>query len=452
MNDSNYVALQKIQECVRDKAREPLLELLEDMQPVDKAEIFDELSEDDIAGIFRLLDDEEAAAVLEEMDEAGYEALVERLGIARTSRIVREMSTDDAADLLSELPPEKVSDILSHMDQQDAQEVRALLYYPEDTAGGLMTNEFVSVSEDATVVEAIDFIRDHARDAETVYYIYVVDENGKLVGTLSFRQLLLAKAEERLLNVMVTNVISVQVATDQEEVARIVAKYNFLAVPVVDIYGKLLGIVTVDDVIDVIHEEATEDMYWAVGHTSTDVGELELGIWQRAKRRMPWMLVLLLGGVLAGSIIQRFADTLQSFWALAFFIPVMAGTAGNAATQSLAVILRGLSTGELNGKDLWFVVLRESRVGLLMGLGCGFVLVFLAWLWQGSPLLGVIAGVALTLNMLIAAMLGGLVPLVFNKSRIDPSIVSGPAMTTVVDIVSMFIYFGLASLIIGKFS
>lgn len=451
MNDSNYVALQKIQECVRNKAREPLLELLEDMQPVDKAEIFDELSEDDIAGIFRLLDDEEAAAVLEEMDEAGYEALVERLGVARTSRIIREMSTDDAADLLSELPPEKVSDILSHMDQEDAQEVRDLLYYPEDTAGGLMTNEFVSVSVEATVAEAIDFIRHQARDAETVYYIYVVDGNGKLVGALFFRQLLLAKAEEQLANVMVTNVISVQVTTDQEEVARIVAKYNFLAVPVVDIYGKLLGIVTVDDVIDVIHEEAMEDMYWAVGHTSTDVGELELSTWQRAKRRMPWMLVLLLGGVLAGTIIQRFTGILQSFWALAFFIPVMAGTAGNAATQSLAVILRGLSTGELNGKDLWWVVLRESRVGLLMGLGCGLVLSCLTWLWQGSSLLGVVTGAALTLNMLIAALLGGFVPLALKKSRIDPSIISGPMITTAVDIASMLIYFWIAVLIMENF-
>jgi magnesium transporter len=451
MNDSNYVALQKIQECVRDKAREPLLNLLEDMQPVDKAEIFDELSEDDIAGIFRLLDDEEAAAVLEEMDEAGYEALVERLGIARTSRIVREMSTDDAADLLSELSPDKVSDILSHMDHQDAQEVRDLLYYPEDTAGGLMTNEFVSVSEDSTVAEAINLVRDQARDAETVYYIYVVDENDKLVGTLSFRQLLLAKAEERLCDVMITKVISVQAATDQEEVARIVAKYNFLAVPVVDIYGKLLGIVTVDDVIDVIHEEAAEDMYWAVGHTSTDIGELELSTWQRAKRRMPWMLVLLLGGLLAGSVIQRFTDTLQAFLVLTFFIPVMAGTAGNVATQSLAVILRGLSTGELNSKDLWCIVLRESRVGLLMGLGCGFVLALLAWLWQETPLLGVVTGAALTLNMLVAALLGGFIPLALKKSGIDPAIVSGPFITTAVDIVSMFIYFGLASLIMINF-
>lgn len=452
MNDSNYVALQKIQEYVRDKAREPLLQLLEDMQPVDKAEIFDELSEDDIAGIFRLLDDEEAAAVLEEMDEAGYEALVERLGVARASRIIREMSTDDAADLLSELPPEKVSDILNHMDQQDAQEVRELLYYPEDTAGGLMTNEYVSVPENATVADAIVCVRQQARDAETVYYIYVVDNNEKLVGTLSFRQLLLAKAEDRLLDVMITNVISVQATTDQEEVARIVAKYNFLAVPVVDIYGKLLGIVTVDDVIDVIHEEAAEDMYWAIGHTSTDEGELEFSAWQRARKRLPWMLVLLFGGILAGSIIQRFADTLHSFLALAFFIPVMGGTAGNAATQSLAVVLRGLSAGEVDSKNLWCVVLRESRVGLLMGLGCGFFLTCLTWFWQGNPLLGVATGAALTLNMLIAAMLGGLVPLILKKVGIDPSIISGPVITTVVDMVSMLIYFGLASLILINLS
>lgn len=452
MNDGNYVALQKIQECVRDKAREPLLRLLEDMQPVDKAEIFDELSEDDIAGIFRLLDDEEAAAVLEEMDEAGYEALVERLGVARTSRIIREMSTDDAADLLSELPPDKVSDILSHMDQDDAEEVRELLYYPEDTAGGLMTNEFVSVSEDATVAEAIDIVRDQARDAETVYYIYVVDKNEKLVGTLSFRQLLLAKAGERLANVMITNVISVQTDTDQEEVARVVAKYNFLAVPVVDIYGKLLGIVTVDDVIDVIHEEAAEDMYWAVGHTSTDAGELELGTWQQAARRMPWILVLLLGGVLAGNIIERFVDTLQPLLALAFFIPVMAGTAGNAATQSLAVVLRGVSTGEMHSRDLWNVVFRESRVGLLMGIGCGLVLAFGAWLWQGTILLALVTGAALMLNMFIAVMLGGLVPLALEKSNIDPSIVSGPVITTLVDMVSMLVYFSLAALIISNYA
>ncbi len=452
MNDSNYVALQKIQEYVRDQAREPLLGLLEDMQPVDKAEIFDELSEDDIAGIFRLLDDEEAAAVLEEMDEAGYEALVERLGVARTSRIIREMSTDDAADLLSELPPEKVSDILNHMDHQDAEEVRELLYYPEDTAGGLMTNEYVSVSEDATVAEAVDLIRLQARDAETVYYIYVVDHNDKLVGTLSFRQLLLAKAEEQLSHVMVTNVISVQAATDQEEVALIVAKYNFLAVPVVDQYGKLLGIVTVDDVIDVIHEEATEDMYWAIGHTPAAESELELGTWQRAQKRLVWILILLCGGLMAGSIIQRFAGTLQYALALAFFIPVMGGTAGNAATQSLAGVLRGLSTGELDGKDLWRVALRESSVGLLLGLFCGCILGALTWLWQGSLLLSAIAGTALALSMLVGTLLGGLVPLVLKKADLDPSLVSGPVLTTVVDVVSVLLYFGLAALFMTHFS
>jgi magnesium transporter len=450
MTDSNYIALQKIKEYIRDKAREPLLRLLEDMQPVDKAEIFDELSEDEIAGIFRLLEDEEAAAVLEEMDEAGYEGLVERLGVARASRIIREMSTDDAADLLSELPPDKVSDILSHMDHEDAEEVRELLYYSEDTAGGLMTNEYVHVPEEVTVVQAIELVRQQAKDAEMVYYIYVVDENDKLVGTLSFRQLLLAQSEDRIQNVMVTNVISVQPAVDQEEVARIVAKYNFLAVPVVDIYGKLLGIVTVDDIIDVIHEEATEDMLYMVGYKPSEASEFELSAWEQAKKRMPWMLVLLFGGVLAGQIIKNFADTLQSFVMLAFFIPVMGGVAGNAANQSLAVVLRGLTTGELGLRQIGAVVLRESRVGLLMGLGCGLVLALLAYLGQGNPMLGIVTGAALTVNMMTAATLGGLMPVLSKRSGIDPAVVSGPLITMVVDMISMFIFFGLATLCIAK--
>jgi len=448
MIDSNYIALQKIKEYIRDKERELLLRLLEDRQPVDKAEIFDELSEDEIAGIFRLLDDEEAAAILEEMNEAGYAGLVERLGDARASRIIREMSTDDAADLLSELSPQKVNDILSHMDQEDAEDVRELLYYPEDTAGGLMTNEYVHVLEDVTVAEAIELVRGQAKDAEIVYYIYVVDKNHKLVGTLSFRQLLVNEAEQRVQDVMITNVISVRVNTDQEEVARIVAKYNFLAIPVVDPYGKLLGIVTVDDVIDVIHEEASEDMYRMVGHTSSADGEADFNTWQRAGNRIPWMLVLLVGGILAGFVVQKFSGTLQTVLALAFFIPVMGGAAGNAATQSLAVVSRGLATGQLSNKDLWDVVLRESKVGLLIGLGCGLMLALVTFLWQGDPMLGVLTGASLTISMLLAAILGGLVPVLIKQAGIDPAVVSGPLITMTVDIVSMLVFFGLASLFI----
>ncbi|MHB8182804.1 MAG: magnesium transporter, partial [Candidatus Desulforudaceae bacterium] len=316
-----------------------------------------------------------------------------------------------------------------------------------DTAGGIMATEFVAINKEITIEEAIEVLRRTARQAETVYYVYVVNDQEQLVGVISLRELITAPPGTRIREVMRTTVISVNVHTDQEEVARVVQKYNFLVIPVVDDIGVLLGIVTVDDVLDVIEAEATED-FLSLANVHREGQYLEMNDIQRAVLRLPWLIALLFGALLAGSVIQFFEGTLESVVALAFFLPVMAGGPGNVATQTLAVVVRGLATGEVASHQAVMVMLREMRVGLIVGVVCGSVLALIAFVWQGSATLGVVVGLSLACSMILATALGSLCPLIINRIGIDPALASGPFITTLMDVTSMLIYFSVASVLL----
>ncbi|OPZ71046.1 MAG: Magnesium transporter MgtE [Firmicutes bacterium ADurb.Bin456] len=311
-----------------------------------------------------------------------------------------------------------------------------------------MTTEYVALQKDLTARQAIEALRATAREVEIIYYIYVVNQRNQLTGVFSLRDLITAEPGESLEKIMQTRVISVNVRTDQEEVARLVAKYDFLAIPVIDDEQELLGIITVDDILDVIEEEATEDIMLLSGNTDLEVEEFEGGIWRRATRRLPWLVGLLFGGLMAGNVINFFSGTLESLTVLAFFIHILAGGPGNAATQSLAVVVRGLATGEVEREDVLRVIWREARVGIFVGLVCGSVMAVTAYLWQGIPLLGLVVGLSLAVSMSIATLLGSFIPVLIHRLGIDPALASGPFITTLMDITSMMIYFSLASLII----
>ncbi|MDH7577299.1 MAG: magnesium transporter [Bacillota bacterium] len=418
-----------------------------EIQAADLAEVLAELKLEERVWVFVTLDNEKAAAVLNELDPRLVSPLLQALGAERVADIFEEMPSDDAADLLGELTEAEKKRLLTMMEVEDAADVEELLVYPEDTAGGIMTTEYVAIRQDITVGRAIEVLRETAPDAETIYYVYVINERGQLVGVISLRELIVASLETRIEQIMHRKVISVSVLADQEEVARVISKYDFLAVPVVDLDQVLVGIVTVDDVIDVIEEEATEDIYKLASSGEPEDLEMTTSFWRRAQLRLPWLLALLFGQLLASRVIDNFTNLLQVVTTLAVFITVMAGQAGNAATQSLAIVVRGLATGNLDRKRVFFVVLREAKVGITVGLICGIVLAAVGYLWLHNAALAITLGSALSINIFVGVILGTFIPLVIDRIGLDPALASGPFITTLTDIVSMAVYFSLAVLI-----
>lgn len=431
-----------------------LAEFLREQHPADLAEILEELTEQERTAVFRLLDDERAAEVLGELDVETQAEVVRALGKEKAGDIIEEMSTDDAADLLAELSPDQRGQILGEMAAEDAADVRELLHYAPETAGGRMTTDFVSLREDMTAQEAIEHLRREAPDAESIYYVYVLDNHDHLVGVISLRELIIAPPDALIRDVMRRKVVAVYYDQDQEEVARVVSKYNLLAVPVVDHEGRMLGMVTVDDVIDVLEEEATEDVL-RLGATGAPAPEAEergfaASVWALIRPRLPWLVTLLfleMGTSVITDFFQRFVDDATASM-LALFTVVMAGESGNAATQSLAVVVRGLATGEIRPGEMARVVLRESAAGLTVGAICGAVIGVAAAFMTRAPHVGLTVGLAMLVNLFVAKTLGGLFPVVINRLGIDPAVASGPFITTMTDNLSVFFFYGLAALLL----
>jgi magnesium transporter len=437
-----------VQSCLEEVATEKLRQCLQDLHPVDIAEVMPGINLAQRVKVLKVMDSDRAAMVIMELDRDFVPPLLEGLGRHRTAEILAEMFTDDAADLLGEMPGDKKELLLGLMQAADAKDVKELLEYGEETAGGIMTTEYVAIRQGITVEQAIQVLRKTAPDAETVYYVYVVNAENQLVGVISLRELIIAGPTTLIEDIMRTNFITVHVRTDQEEVAKLVAKYDFLAIPVVNDDRELLGIVTVDDVLDVIQEEATEDILRMTANIDGEARDLDAGPLRRAMLRLPWLLVLMCGSLLAGNVIEGFLGVLEQLAVLAIFITVLAGGPGNVATQSMAVVVRGLATGEVNSLSILSVVWKEVRVGFLLGAVCGLALAIIGFAWQGSPLLGLVVGLTLAINMVMATMLGSLFPLVINRLGIDPALASGPFITTVMDVTSMLIYFTLATIIL----
>ncbi len=442
-------SLQKILMMIKERDTN-LADFFQNLHPSDFAEIVEDLSDEQKSELFNLLSDEEAALVIQEMEELDQVVLFQLLTKKRASAILKEMATDDAADLIGELPEDDAKELLKLIDE-DAEEIRGLLKYPEDSAGGIMTTEYISFPENMVVEDAIRRLRELATEAETVYYVYVVDEENKLIGVLSLRELIASADGTRLSEFMRKSVIQVPVDMDQEEVARVVSKYDLLAVPVVDNQNRLLGIITVDDIIDVIEEEATEDIYRRVGASEPEgVGLVEATVWNSISRRLPWLIITLFGGLLSGGVMGVFEQTLQTIVVLAFFIPVIMDMGGNVASQSSTVFVRGVATGEIGESERWGYFYKEIKVGLTMGTICGAIVsvaaVGAANFFQLSPLLGFVVGVAMFSTVTLGAVIGTFVPLIFSQSGLDPAYASGPLVTTIKDVTGLLIYFSIATL------
>ncbi len=380
------------------------------------------------------------------LDEKTRTQLMPHLSTARLAAIVRHLPTDDAADILAELPQERLAEMFDQLPDTLAEQINRLLAYDPQTAGGLMTTDYFALEDTWTAAEVLEQLRRSSR-LETIFYLYVVDAEHRLVGVVSLRQLVLAEPDVVIRDLMETEVIQVTVDEDQAHIAHLITQYDFLALPVVDYSRRLVGIVTVDDIIDVISEEATEDMLRMAGVNPDEM--LEHTSRGNLRHRLPWLSVSWLGGLLASYVIDANEATLSRMVMLAAFFPVIIGMGGNAATQSLAVAVRGLATGSIKVGDLGAAILKEGRIGLSLGAIYGVLLGAVAYIWQGTGMLGLVVGVAIWASMSVAAVLGGVLPLVFARLRIDPAVASGPFLTTAVDVIGLVIFLTTARLLLA---
>ncbi len=415
----------------------------------DLAEILMELEPKERNRLFTLLTREQAAAVFSEIDVESFEVLFELLKKEQKIAILDLMAQDDIVDILGEVAEVLKQRILALMDPELRSEVQELLVYDEDSAGGIMTKDYIDIKRDMTVVQATDYLRENAPDAETIYYVYVTDDKEQLVGIISLRQLIVTSPWVKIGDVMHQPVISVHVATDQEEVARVVSKYDLLAVPVVDNEERLVGIITVDDVIDVIEEEATEDILKFAGTTEEELEHYEdsalKSIFYSVRARLPWLVITIFGGLLSAFVISGFQGALAADQTLALFMPLLAGMGGNVGTQSSTLTVRNIALNDIKGAEVWRTLLQEIVVGFIVGLVCAAIVGLMSYVMRGRYLLSLIVAVAMWANIVTAATIGTIVPLFFKRIGVDPAVASAPFITTTIDITGLSIYFSLAT-------
>ena len=430
---------------LRRHAKTNIIKLIEKTHPADTALIFRYFNDSEQDTIFSMMSpSEETVEFLAELDESITVRLLENESSSRIASILEEASSNEQAYLMGLVEDEFATSVIELLQAEEQEELEEMMAYPEDSAGILMYTDVFTLHEETRARAAIVALQDQD-EVEMVFYLYADDDDGRLTGVVSLRDLVTTPSETKLKDIMSRKVYAVRPETDQEEVARIVSQYNFLAVPVVDSEEQLLGIVTVDDVVDVIREEATEDFLKMVG-AGEDREILLKSSWDNARIRLPWLFASWVGGIFAAFIIGIFDNVLQSTIALAAFIPVIIGMGGNIGTQSSTIIVRGLATGRVDFENSTKILLKEIRVGLILGILYGFLLgIFAIFRFLDvSPMLGVVVGLSICASMIIAAIIGSLVPLILNRFDIDPAVATGPFVTTAIDILGVALYFLIA--------
>jgi magnesium transporter len=449
ISQRHALILDAVRRLLRRGAMRHLGRMVNKMHPAEVAKVVRHMDEPaDKRVVMELLERvEDRAEVLSELDEDSAVPIFTGLPRPEQLALLKCLSTDDAADLLGLLPPELSAELIEAMPRTEGDEVMELLRYPEETAGGIMTPEFLAVPTTSTAREVIARLQG-APEAEMVFYVYVVDADGVLKGVLSLRELLTLPPDTPLEDVMVTPVVRARVDMDQEAVARMTARYNLLAVPVVDHEEKLVGIITVDDVIDVIRDEATEDMLKMSGTGVDAEYSLSVGALRAARLRLPWLMSNVLGGLVTAWVMTQFTHTLQTVLALVAFVPVCMALGGSLGLQSATIVVRGLATGQIELGDLRRVFVREVRVGVMIGVVCGLIVGTAAMLWR-SPWVGLVVATSLVVSSCVAVTIGTLTPILFQRLRLDPAVTSGPLVTTLNDVTGLTVYLGVATLMLS---
>ena len=450
IGQEGMVLLDTMRRLNRRNAIDHLMKLVMKTHPADIAWVFRHLNPEERTNIFNIIAQTDLVGeFLSELDQAIMLELVQSLTPKFMVAIIKKMASDDAADLLEAVPEEVADEIRRLMEKEDREEVEELLQYHPESAGGLMSPDFMSLDEEFSVGDAIKKVQERSEEMEMSFYLYITHGEAQLAGVLSLRELLMHPPYRLLKNIMNPKVIAVSTDTDQSEVAHIVSKYDFLAVPVVDNNYKLVGIVTVDDIIDVIREEATEEFLQMAG-AGKDREILLKSTWDTALTRAPWLFASWIGGVIAILIISFFEKELQQVLALAAFIPIVMGMGGNIATQSSTIVVRGIATGRINMKELSKVIFKEMRVGILLGSVYGLFIGILAYFGYTEPAnLGMVVGLSVMIAMTIAATVGTFVPLILRRLDIDAAVATGPFVTTSIDVLGVSAYFMIAKVFLN---
>ncbi len=415
-----------------------------ELNDADISECLDDLPEEDAAVVFRLLDKDKAANVFSRMESDTQEKLVNILSDQEVGEIVNKLFIDDAVDLVSEMPANLVTRILQNTDSSKRSYINAILQYPEDSAGSLMTIEYEDVYMDMTVQDAFDRIRKTGMGKETVYIVYVLDNERHLVGLVSVRKLLLSDPEAKISDIMERKVVTINTHLDKEDVARMFDKYDYIAMPVVDSENRMVGIITIDDALDVMSEENEEDFEIMAAMSPSEDSYFKTSVWDHTKHRIVWLLVLMLSATITGTILTHYENAFASVPILVSFIPMIMDTGGNCGSQSSTMIIRGLATGEIELRDVLKVWFKEARIALLVGAILAVVNGVRIMLMYDNPLLAAVTGVTLVFTVILAKSLGCLLPMAAKKLKLDPAIMAAPLITTVVDTCSMLIYFNVA--------
>lgn len=452
MEEINEKTIQEeILECLNISDLTTFREVFLSYHPYDLAQIFVTLSDEQRLLIYNSLSPKELAPIIVHVDVEDVVSYFEEMNSIYVSQLLEEMDSDDAVDILAHIEERNmIASYLSIMKKEQATEIRKLLQYEEKTAGSIMTGNFIEIPETYEVRQAMKKLIKEANEAETIYTLYVVDAERRLVGTISLRELILARAGELIQTIMTPKIVSVGADLDQEEVAQIMRNYDFNALPVVDYQGHIIGIITIDDIVDVINEEASEDYerFAAVN----DIDEIiEQNSWQNAISRLPWLVLLLILGMLNSNLLNLFEDTLTTLVTLSFFLPLIAGMAGNTGTQSLAITIRKLTMMNLSAKDKVNHVLKEAVTGLIIGFVTAFLAFLLVYLVHSDVLIAFLVSISILVSLIVATAAGALIPLLMIRFKIDPAVASGPFITTINDLISMSIYLGLATFMLNHY-
>lgn len=415
------------------------------IHPVDILDVLHS-HEDEAIQILEKLSDEMIGAIIdEEEDEDKYE-LLQHFTKDHQKNILDEMSSDEITDMMDSLDEDQVKDVINILDEEDQEDVKQLLSYEPDTAGGLMTTEFIGIYDNKTVKSTLAYLKNECQDVEMATYIYVISRQGLLQGVLSLRDLVFSTDDTLISSITNRHVISIPVALDQEEVAQIFSKYNFVMMPVCDNQNHMLGVITMDDVLDVIQEEASEDIHHMAGLAKEE--RIDGTVIESLRSRLPWLIINLITALLASMVIDLFQGTISKVVALSSVMTIISGMGGNAGTQSMTIVVRGLSLGELTRENAKQILLKEITVGLLSGLVIALFVSVLALFYEFNIVFGFIAGLAMVLNMIMANLSGFLVPVILERLNIDPALASGVFVTTVTDVLGFLFFLGLASLFI----
>lgn len=437
----------EIEQILKSENKVQLIQdMFNGMHPYDIFVLCEDMEDYQVAECVKALGVPQGIAVFEEFDDVRKTEIFECFSKEWMADILEEMAPDERADFVKYLPEAKLEEVLPLVARAERIDIKKLINYEEHTAGAILTTEYAYLPPDVTVKESLEKLKLQAFDRETIYYIYVIDERRTLLGFVSLRDIILAPSYRKVSEIMHTNVISAHLNDDKEEVAKKLSDYNFLAIPIVDHENRLVGIVTVDDVIEVVEEETTEDMY-RLAAAGQYIEYNSANPWHMARQRAMWLMVLVCVGFGSAFVLRINAIQLETVVALSFFIPMLLGSGGNAGTQSATVIVRGLATDSIRMEDVWRVWRKEVSVGMIMGLFMALVSGGLAMLLNQNPLLGLTVGLAMVCNVVLATSLGALLPITFKRLSLDPALMSGPFITSIVDICGLLIYFKIATLV-----